>query len=114
MRPSDRIPELYERHAEAWDEARRDSFVDRAWIDRFLAQVQPAGRVLDLGCGSGRPIARHLIDAGLHVTGIDVAPRMVALCAERFPGHDWRVADMTELALGRRFDGILAWDSFFI
>jgi hypothetical protein len=25
----------------------------------------------------------------------------------------WIVADMRELSLGRRFDGILAWDSFF-
>jgi hypothetical protein len=29
------------------------------------------------------------------------------------PDHEWIVSDMRSLALGRRFDGILAWDSFF-
>jgi hypothetical protein len=27
--------------------------------------------------------------------------------------HEWIVADMRQLSLGRRFEGILAWDSFF-
>jgi hypothetical protein len=38
---------------------------------------------------------------------------MIAMCRARHPGHDWHVADMRQLALGRRFDGVLAWDSFF-
>jgi predicted TPR repeat methyltransferase len=54
-----------------------------------------------------------MIDRGLRVTGIDSSPAMIALCHERLPGHEWLVADMRQLALGRRFDGILAWDSFF-
>jgi hypothetical protein len=29
------------------------------------------------------------------------------------PGQEWVVGDMRSLALGRRFQGILAWDSFF-
>jgi hypothetical protein len=29
------------------------------------------------------------------------------------PDHEWIVADMRTLSLGRRFDGILAWDSYF-
>jgi hypothetical protein len=38
---------------------------------------------------------------------------MISLCRARLPDHEWIVADMRYLALGRRFDGILAWDSFF-
>jgi hypothetical protein len=29
------------------------------------------------------------------------------------PDQEWIVGDMRSLALGRRFDGVLAWDSFF-
>jgi len=29
------------------------------------------------------------------------------------PGQEWRRADMRSLSLGRRFGGILAWDSLF-
>jgi hypothetical protein len=38
---------------------------------------------------------------------------MVAQAAADFPAGEWLVADMRGLALGRRFAGILAWDSFF-
>ena len=38
---------------------------------------------------------------------------MIALCRARLPDQDWIVADMRTLSLGRAFDGILAWDSFF-
>jgi hypothetical protein len=38
---------------------------------------------------------------------------MIALARDRMPEQEWIVADMRRLALGRRFDGILAWDSYF-
>lgn len=69
--------------------------------------------MLDLGCGMGEPIARHLIEQGFRVVGVDSSPSLIALARERFPGAEWLVADMREIELGRRFDGVLAWDSFF-
>lgn len=107
------IVSLYDRHAAAWDRLRGKSLFERGWLDRFLALVRPGGTVLDLGCGSGEPIGRYLIETGRPVTGIDSSPAMIALCRARFPNGDWRVADMRALALGRTFDGLLAWDSFF-
>jgi hypothetical protein len=38
---------------------------------------------------------------------------MISFCRDRLPDQEWIVGDMRQLALGRRFDGILAWDSFF-
>ena len=69
--------------------------------------------MLDLGCGMAEPMAAHLIGRGLAVTGIDTAPALLALARGRFPAQRWIEADMRGLALGPRFDGILAWDSFF-
>ena len=89
------------------------SLFERAWLDRFLALLPAGGAMLDLGCGSGEPIARYFIAAGYAVTGVDSSPAMIALCRSRFPGQNWIVGDMRTLALGRRFDGILAWDSYF-
>jgi cyclopropane fatty-acyl-phospholipid synthase-like methyltransferase len=71
------------------------------------------GSVLDLGCGGGEPVARFLVDHGLHVTGVDSAPEMIALARSRMPKQEWIVGDMRRLALNRRFDGILAWGSYF-
>lgn len=105
---------LYDRHAEAWAMARGEALViERAWLDRFLALLPAGGRVLDLGCGPGVPIARYLAAAGLMVTAVDSSPRMIGMCRNNVPAAECLVADMRGLVLGRRFDGILAWDSFF-
>ncbi|QEN88142.1 class I SAM-dependent methyltransferase [Labrys sp. KNU-23] len=111
---ADQVVSLYEAHADAWDEMRRRHFLEAAWLDRFLALL-PAGEasILDIGCGAGEPIARHCIERGHRVTGLDAAPSLVELCKARFPGHDWLVGDMRTLALGRTFDGLIAWNSFF-
>lgn len=112
--PGDRIIDHYERHAHAWDADRRAAaWNDKPWHDRFIAALAAGASVLDLGCGSGVPVARHMVVEGLHVTGVDSSPTLVSLCRERLPAQEWLVADMRSLALHRRFDGILAWDSFF-
>ncbi len=60
----DRIIGLYERHARAFDRDRGKSLFEKPWLDRFLDLVPEGGSVLDIGCGSGEPIARHLIEPG--------------------------------------------------
>lgn len=105
---------LYERHAHAFARDREmGSWPDRIWHRRLAAMLSPGACVLDLGCGPGAPVAQFLAARGLHVTGVDAAPTMIALARERLPACEWIVADMRDLALGRRFDALLAWDSFF-
>lgn len=107
------IIDHYQRHAAAFDAARSKHLFEKNWLDRFLKLVPHKTPVLDLGCGSGQPIARYLVDNGCSVQGIDSAPAMISMCATRFPAHRWQVADMRDLQLGERFGGILAWNSFF-
>ncbi len=107
------IIDLYERTAEAWDAARRRlTDEERPHIEAFADALEADASVLDIGCGTGVP-ARLLIERGLAVTGVDASPSLVALCRERLATADWRVADMRSLDLGRRFEGLLAWHSFF-
>ena len=108
-----KIANLYERHALAWDSARGKNLFERAWLDRFRVLLPAGGKILDLGCGAGEPIAHYFIEAGCRVTGVDSSPAMIALCRKRFPDAQWINADMRQLKLADRFDGILAWDSFF-
>ena len=111
---AERIIGHYECHACEWDADRRKAgWNDKPWHDRFIAALPQGAAVLDLGCGSGSPVARHMVECGLQVTGVDASPSLVSLCRERLPDQIWIVADMRSLALGRRFDGVLAWDSFF-
>lgn len=111
--PAERIIGLYQRRAHDFDRERGRSLFEKPWLDRFLGLLQPAASILDIGCGSAEPIARYFIEKGCRVTGVDSSPALIDLCKSRFPDQDWIVNDMRTLSLSRRFDGILAWDSFF-
>lgn len=111
---ADDIIGLYERHAEAWDRIRiADLILEREWMERFVALLPSGGSVLDLGCGSGQPIACHLFERGFAVVGVDSSPTLISKCRSRFPKAEWIVADMRALSINRKFTGVIAWDSFF-
>jgi trans-aconitate methyltransferase len=102
---ADRIIPLYERHARAWHGDRLKNLFERPWLDQFLALLPRAASILDIGCGSGEPIARYFIEAGYDLAGADSSPAMIEMCQSRFPNQTWFVADMRTLSLGRRFEG---------
>jgi SAM-dependent methyltransferase len=111
---SNDVVALYDRHATAWTRARdSQQFIEAEWLWRFEALLPERGTILDIGCGSGRPLAAHLVRRGFKVVGVDSSPTLISTCRSRFPEQTWFVSDMRELALGRRFEGIIAWDSFF-
>lgn len=104
---------LYERQAALWNANRDQTLVEADWLDGFRALLPQGGSVLDLGCGAGAPIAGHFLRHGHPVTGIDTSATLLGYARERFPEGEWRRGDMRSLALGRRFSGLIAWDSFF-
>ena len=115
MSDAEHIIQIYERHAEAWVSARlREGILyERGWLDLFRGNLPPGGAVLDLGCGAGAPIAQYFSELGYAVTGVDSAAAMVAMFQARLPRQQALIADMRSISLGRTFDGILGWDSFF-
>lgn len=104
---------IYERHAEAFQQKRSIDLFEQPWLDRFLNLLPASGRILDIGCGNGMPIADYFIRLGFQVMGVDSSTPMIERCRQRFPQQRWAVADMRALALTDRFDGVIAWDSFF-
>ncbi len=112
--PADRIVEVYRRFAIEWDADRNNAgWNDTGWHDCFIERLIPGAAVLDLGCGSGMPVARNLVRHGFRVTGVNSSPTMISLCRNRMPEQEWIVSDMRTVTLDRQFGGILAWDSFF-
>ncbi|GGS26259.1 hypothetical protein GCM10010171_19630 [Actinokineospora fastidiosa] len=90
-----------------------ESFVERdtqiaevAWL---IEHLPPGARVLDLGCGSGLPTAKQLIDAGMSVVGVDESPVMLDLAREQAPGADYRLGDLRELSDLGEFDAAVAF-----
>ena len=110
--------DLYSTYAHAWDEDRSTVLFERAWLEKFSAHLPPKGHILDIGCGSGRPIAQYFLDKEYMLTGIDGAAGMIEAAqknfpAEQYPRAEWHVCDMRALSLGKTFDGLIAWDSYF-
>ena len=100
----DQTRAVYEAQAAAYDAQRSRSLFEARWLARFAACLPEGGRVLDLGCGAGEPIARWFMAEGFTLTGVDFAGAMLDIARQRWPEGDWRQADMRSLDLGERFD----------
>jgi SAM-dependent methyltransferase len=113
--PAADVVGIYERYAGVWLRTRGEGgFTERVWLDRFIAQLpQGTTSILDVGCGGGAPIAAYFAEQGYAVTGVDSSPSLLAAFRARLPGHTAINADMRALDLGKRFDGLIAWHSFF-
>lgn len=116
---ANQVVALYDTHGRGWDVDRQAEHgpdghpFEHHWLERLTAHLPKASSILDLGCGGGIPIARYLIERGFRVTGVDASSTMIELWRSRFPDNRALLADMRRLELGERFNGIIAWDSFF-
>ncbi len=104
---------VYERQATEYDRRRSKALFEARWLARFTASLKPGDHVLDLGCGTGDPIARWFMAEGFTVTGVDFSQAMLDIARDRWPDGDWHQADMRDFELDQQFDGIIAWNSFF-
>ncbi len=104
---------IYEINAKAFDEQREKKLFEKAWLDRFIKLVPENGSILDVGCGAGDPIAKYFIKKGFQVVGLDISESMISIAKKRFPNFKWLLHDMKDFDLETKFDGIIAWNSFF-
>ncbi len=85
--------------------------VVRAW-----ARNLPSGAaILDLGCGTGVPISRLLIENGFRIYGVDASHTLVAEFHRRFPQMSVACESVeTSAFFGRSFDGVVAIGLMFL
>lgn len=99
--PKDVVRRGYDALSVRYDEAYGGETKYGDWIAELLVRLgrlEPAAaRVLDLGCGSGVPMARALAAAGHRVTGVDISEVQVRRAREAVPGAEFVRADATEL-----------------
>lgn len=109
----ERVYESYEEIVHWFDDARTKTLMEAEYLNLIVKAIPAGCSILDLGCGTGEPIAQFFIGKGFKVTGVDGSKRMIELCKSRFPNEQWIVSDMREINLNQQFDVILAWHSFF-
>ncbi|MCJ1391112.1 hypothetical protein MMC18_003974 [Xylographa bjoerkii] len=85
------------------------------FLQKLLPHLPPSANILDVGCGTGTPVATTLVAAGHHVFGIDISDEMVKLSRNAVPSGKFEVADMQTYTPppGTKLDAILAVLSLF-
>lgn len=106
--------EAYNQIAPQWHAARCALYQnERVYLEVLLATVPAGSTILDLGCGTGRPMAEYIVAQGRRVRGIDQAEAMLAIARQRLPGEQWVLASMETYDPGTGYRGALIWDSLF-
>lgn len=92
--------------------ADKDYASEAAYAFELLAlQGVRGGRLLELGCGTGRH-AEHFGSAGFRVHGIDLSAKMIERAETRFAassaGHRFEVGDVRTVRLADKFDAVVS------
>ena len=103
----------YEKIANGFDEHRSRDLFEKSYLDKVISYLKPKAEILDLGCGMGEPIAKYFIEQGFKVTGIDGSKNLIDLAKKQLPEGDFSVGDMRKASYNKKFDAIIAWNSFF-
>lgn len=95
-----------------------DSYSKDPSLAKFLKTL-PVGlkansTILDLGCGTGVPVASTLAQAGHKVTGIEISKELVENCTANVPGATFEVSDMLTYKPTHKFDCVLNVLSLFL
>jgi ubiquinone/menaquinone biosynthesis C-methylase UbiE len=103
------VREGYELLAESYASKRSASDRELAILDQFLQSDDTLTRVLDAGCGQGRPILRRTSRSAAAV-GVDFSRAQLRLASEAVPSTPLVQADMTALPFRDGvFDAVLAY-----
>ena len=103
----------YDKIAPQWAAVRNNSFVNSPVVD-FADKLPASAHVLDVGCGTGMPLAKYFNNRGFVVTGIDFSAEMISMAnSHNIAGAEFIHVDFFDYYSEKKFDGIVGWDSFF-
>jgi len=115
MDPMDDRSNGYEACAAEFIARRGRSSIGVATIRTWARSLPKGAAILDLGCGSGVPIAQALLSDGFAVWGVDASPTLVAAFRRRFPQSLVACEPVEDSALfDRTFDAAIAVGLMFL
>ncbi|MBY7800673.1 class I SAM-dependent methyltransferase [Vibrio fluvialis] len=104
----------YDAIAEDWNRLRTHlPAPDLALFELFRCYIPPQGRVLDLGCGHGIPIAAMMTESGFTLTGVDRSERLLSLARSAMPQQEWIQSELESFEPVGHYHGVIIWDSMF-
>nr|WP_086940254.1 class I SAM-dependent methyltransferase [Thaumasiovibrio occultus] len=104
----------YDAIASHWLKARNQlPAADNSLFEQFTEMLKPNSQLLDMGCGSGKPIAVKMVARGHSITGVDRSKALLAEARKLMPAQTWILDEMDSYVPLERFDGAIMWDSLF-
>src|SRR6188472_1208841 len=103
----------YDLIASGFAELRNAFNTEQKYIDLMIDHLQPDAHILDVGCGSGFPIAAYLIDRGFQVTGVDSSKELLNIAKQKCPAMKTVYGDVRTVNLDQKFDAIIEWWCLF-
>ena len=68
----------YNKIAGWFDRNRTRELIERPYLEALTRALEHDASILDLGCGTGEPILRFLVERGYRVTEVDASAAMIA------------------------------------
>lgn len=92
---------------------KKPNMMEKSFLDKLIELIPKGGRVLDLGCGTGIPIDKYLVDKGIRVRGIDISQKHVNLAKRNVPSAEFVKGDFSEFDFDEKFDAIISFYAIF-
>jgi 2-polyprenyl-3-methyl-5-hydroxy-6-metoxy-1,4-benzoquinol methylase len=92
----------------------RDSFHnEQKYLNALINYIPAKSHILDIGCGSGFPIANYLIEKGFRVTGIDGSEALLKIAQKKCPQMRGLYGDIRTIQFNEKVDAIVEWWCLF-
>jgi len=106
---------LFDDIGKSYQDAFRDVPGQHRSLKWLLDRLRSEGgrkKILDVGSGTGRPVAETLATAGHDVKGIDLSSNMVSIAREQVPAATFEVANAIKYEPGMQFDVVTSYFAF--
>lgn len=103
----------YDAISDMWHNFRSTTAINQCIVD-FAKLLAPCGNILDIGCGTGYPIAEYFSSHKFCVTGIDISSKMIEYAnGLHLKSAKFLRRDILDFSTDTRFDGVVAFDSLW-
>ncbi|RMZ46283.1 hypothetical protein AFCA_012376 [Aspergillus flavus] len=103
---------LFDSLGQQYEDAYMNNPTLKETVTDAISLLPPQSHVLDVGCGTGKPVASNVALAGHNVHGIDISTAMIKIASSNIKGK-FEKADMLTFQPTMKYDAIFSIFSMF-